>query len=172
MSISIKNTNASEAEELSQIQKAAFKPLYEKFHDEGNPFLRGPEDILRRLNKFNRHFTILLDGKIVGGIFYRLYGKRSPTDEIGVGEYYLARVYIHPDYQNKGIAREAILLCEKEFADAKFYYVDFPEVMEKNRKCYQSAGYCDTGEALTADTYCRLLRSQRQWYQSQSYCHR
>ena len=34
MSISIKITSASEAEELSQIQKAAFKPLYEKFHDE------------------------------------------------------------------------------------------------------------------------------------------
>ena len=151
MSISIKITNASEAEELSQIQKAAFKPLYEKFHDEGNPFLRGSEDILRRLNKFNRHFTILLDGKIVGGIFYRLYGKRSPTDEIGVGEYYLARVYIHPDYQNKGIARKAILLCEKEFPDAKKFSVDFPEDLEKNRRCYEKAGFCDTGRRLEAE---------------------
>lgn len=41
--------------------------LYEKYHDEGNPFLRGPEDILRRLNKYNRYFTIFCDGKIVGG---------------------------------------------------------------------------------------------------------
>ncbi len=148
MSISIKITNPSEAEELSQIQKAAFKPLYEKYHDEGNPFLRGPEDILRRLNKFNRHFTILYDDKVVGGVFYRLYGKRSPSDEIDAGEYYLARIYIHPDYQNKGIARDAILLCEKEFPDAGFYYVDFPEDMEKNRRCYQSAGYCDTGDRI------------------------
>ncbi len=146
MSLSIRITDPSEAEELSQIQKAAFKPLYEKYHDKGNPFLRGPEDILRRLNKFNRHFTILYDDKVVGGVFYRLYGKRSPSDEIGVGEYYLARIYIHPDYQNKGIARDAILLCEKEFPDARFYYVDFPEDMEKNRRCYQSAGYCDTGD--------------------------
>lgn len=113
LNISIKSTDASGAEELSQIQKAAFQPLYEKFHDEGNPFLRGSEDILCRLNKLNRHFTILLDGKIIGGIFYRLYGKRSPTDEIGAGEFYLARIYIRPDYQNKGIAREAILLCER-----------------------------------------------------------
>lgn len=148
MSLSIRITDPSEAEELSKIQKAAFKPLYEKYHDEGNPFLRGPEDILRRLNKFNRHFTILYDDKVVGGVFYRLYGKRSPTDEIGAGEYYLARIYIHPDYQNKGIARDAILLCEKEFPDARFYYVDFPEDMEKNRRCYQSAGYCDTGERI------------------------
>ena len=101
MSLSIRITDPSEAEELSKIQKAAFKHLYEKYHDEGNPFLRGPEDILRRLNKFNRHFTILYNDKVVGGVFYRLYGKRSPTDEIGAGEYYLARIYIHPDYQNK-----------------------------------------------------------------------
>ena len=146
MSLSIRITDPSEAEELSQIQKAAFKPLYEKYHDKGNPFLRGPKDILCRLNKFNRYFTIVYDDKVVGGVFYRLYGKRSPSDEIGAGEYYLARIYIHPDYQNKGIARDAILLCEKEFPDAKFYYVDFPENMEKNRRCYQSAGYCDTGE--------------------------
>ena len=151
MQISIKRTDAAEAEELSQIQKAAFQPLYETFHDEGNPFLRGSEDILRRLNKSNRHFTILLDGTMVGGIFYRLYGKRSPTDTIGEHEYYLARIYIHPEYQNQGIARAAILLCEKEFADAACYYVDFPEVLEKNRKCYQSAGYRDTGERITVE---------------------
>ena len=70
MSISIRITNPSEAEELSQIQKAAFKPLYEKYHDAGNPYLRGKEDILRRLNKKYRQFTIYYKGNIVGGIFY------------------------------------------------------------------------------------------------------
>ena len=151
MSISIKITSASEAEELSQIQKAAFKPLYEQFHDGGNPFLRGSEDILRRLNRSYRHFTILFEGKIVGGIFYRLCGKRVPGYEIGTGEYYLQRVYVHPDYQNHGIAGEAISLCEKEFADARCYYVDFPEVLEKNRRCYQRVGYRDTGERITME---------------------
>lgn len=43
------------------------------------------------------------------------------------------------------------MLCEKEFADAKVYYVDFPEVMEKNRKCYQHIGYRDTGERILAE---------------------
>ncbi|NLD87947.1 MAG: GNAT family N-acetyltransferase [Clostridiales bacterium] len=148
MSVSIKNTNPSEVEELSQIQKAAFKHLYEKHRDDSNPFLRGPEDILRRLNKFNRHYTILYDGKTVGGIYYRLYGRRIPDYEIGAGEYYLARIFIHPDYQNKKIARNAILLCEKEFPDARLYYLDLPEDMEKNRRCYQSVGYRDTGERI------------------------
>lgn len=148
MQISIRITDPSEAEGLSQIQKAAFQPLYEIYHDERSPFLKGPEDILCRLNKWNRHYTILCDGEIIGGIYYRLFGKRSPNDTIGNGEYYLARLYIHPDYQNRGIARNAILLCEKEFPDAKSYYVDFPVDMEKNRRCYQSAGFCDTGDRV------------------------
>ena len=42
-------------------------------------------------------------------------------------------------------------MCEKEFPDARFYYVDFPEDMEKNRRCYQSAGYCDTGDRICMD---------------------
>lgn len=149
MSISIKATIPAEAEILAQIQKDAFRPLYEKFHDERNPFLRGPEDILWRLNKNNRYYTILYNNKIIGGIFYRLHGKLNPTEDLGVGEYYLARIYIHPDYQNKGIAKNAILMCEKEFPDAKTYYVDFPKVMEKNRRCYQSVGYVDCGKELT-----------------------
>jgi len=148
MSISIRITNPSEAEELSQIQKAAFKPLYEKYHDAGNPYLRGKEDILRRLNKKYRQFTIYYKGNIVGGIFYWVSGTMPNGNELKDGEYYLGRIYIHPDYQNRGIARDAILLCEKEFPDARFYYVDFPEDMEKNRRCYQNAGYCDTADKI------------------------
>lgn len=151
MNISVRPTVPSEAEALSQIQKAAFLPLYEQFRDPGNPYFRGPEDILRRLNKNFRQFTIFLDGKIVGGIFYRLYGALLHDHVMGAGEYYLQRVYIHPEYQCMGIARTAIALCEKEFPDAKFMYVDFPEVLEKNRKCYSGAGYRDTGIKCTME---------------------
>ena len=148
MCVTVKATSPSDAEELSQIQKAAFKPLYDKYHDARNPYLRSAEDVLCRLNKLYRHFTILYDGKTVGGIFYRMHGKWNPTDELGAGEYYLGRLYIHPDFQSRGIARDAILLCEKEFPDAKAFYVDFPDDMEKNRRCYYNAGYRDTGEKI------------------------
>ena len=146
--IRIRITEPAEAQELSQIQKAAFLPLYERYHDAGNPHLRGAEDILCRLNKNYRHFTIVCDGHVVGGIFYRLRGRRSPTEYIGEGEYYLCRVYVSPEYQNKGIAAKAIALCEREFPDAKSFYVDFPKDMEKNRRCYTKAGYVDSGEEI------------------------
>lgn len=151
MSVSIRPTTKSEAEELCRIQKEAFRPLYEKYQDAGNPYLRGPEDILCRLNKNNRYFTILYEGTMVGGIFYRCRGKRSPGEELGDHEYYLARIYIHPAFQGRGIAGKAILLCEQEFPDASAYYVDFPEDLEKNRACYTGAGFFDTGERVRMD---------------------
>ena len=167
MDISIRATQAIEAEELSRIQKEAFLPLYKKYHDNGNPYLRGAEDILCRLNKNNRYFTICCDGKTVGGIFYRCVGKRSPTEILKCGEYYLARVYISPEYQNRGIARKAILLCENEFIDAKAFYVDFPEDMEKNRRCYEAVGFRDTGERIRVEgapvlaVYKKLVAGER-----------
>ncbi len=148
MNITIRPTVPEEAEILARIQQAAFKPLYEAYHDEGNPYLRGVEDILCRFNEKNCYFTILCDGEIVGGVLYRVSGKRSPWDVLAEGEYYLARVYVKPELQGRQIARTAIRLCEKEFPDAVAFYVDFPEDLEKNRRCYESVGYRDTGKRI------------------------
>ena len=152
MNISIKPTTVSEAEELSKIQKRAFLPLYEKYHDEGNPCLRGVEDIANRLNSdIFRYFTILLDGEIVGGILYKCKGRTPFIDRLEEGQYYLQRVYIKPEYQCKKIAQTAILLCEKEFTNAKSFIVDFPKDLMKNKRCYEKAGFVDTGKRLQAE---------------------
>ncbi len=146
MNITIKNTEPCEAEALVRIQKAAFMPLYEKYRDEGSPALRGVEELLSRMTPDYRVFTILCDGEIVGGVFYRLHGKYTPENFLGEGEYYLCRIWIDPAQQSKGIAAAAILLCEREFPDARRFFVDFPIDMEKNKRCYQKVGFCDTGE--------------------------
>ncbi len=76
MNIWIRATKEEEALELSNIQKAAFQPLYEQYHDEGNPCLRGVEDIANRLgSEFFRYFTIFLDEEIVGGVLYKCKGR-------------------------------------------------------------------------------------------------
>lgn len=149
--ISIHPTVPAEANELADIQREAFRPLYEQFHDEGNPCLRGSEDILKRLNDNYRHFTITCNGIVVGGIFYRLRGQLPTSEVLKPGEYYLQRVYIKPEYQGMEIAREAILMCEKSFTDAIAFYVDFPDVLDKNRMCYKNAGYSDTGKRIVLD---------------------
>ena len=35
--------------------------------------------------------------------------------------------------------------------DAKLFSVDFPEDLPKNRRCYEKAGFCDTGKRLEAE---------------------
>ena len=106
--IIIRPTIEQDAEILCAIQKQAFEPLYERYHDEGNPFLRGTEDILKRLDTpFFRYFTILEDGKIVGGISYKCMGRVPFLDELKKGECYLQRVYIKPERQCNRIAQTA-----------------------------------------------------------------
>lgn len=149
MNISIRVTQENESLELCSIQKDAFLPLYEKYHDKGNPYLRGVEDIANRLNSdYFRYFTIFLDDEIVGGVLYKCKGRTPFVENLEQGQYYLQRVYIKPELQCKGIAQTAILLCEKEFPNAKCFFVDFPEDLMKNKRCYEKAGFVDTGKRL------------------------
>ena len=135
----------ADVEILTRIQKDAFYPLYQQLHDPSNPYLRGREDIERRLdNPFTHPFTIEYDGCIVGGLWY-VSGRKVPLCELQPHEYYLGRVFITTDMQGKKVARQAILMCEEYFPDAVKYYVDFPDVLEKNRRCYAGAGYRPTG---------------------------
>ncbi|MCH5286484.1 MAG: GNAT family N-acetyltransferase [Christensenellaceae bacterium] len=150
--ITVRPTVHGDADILCALQKAAFQPLYELYHDAGNPCLRGPEDILRRLDHpAFQYFTILDGEEIIGGVVYRRCGRTPFVDELQAGEYYLLRIYVKPDCQSRGVGRTAILLCEKHFPDARKYYVDFPRELEKNRKCYMSAGYRDSGKELEAE---------------------
>ncbi|MBR6651267.1 MAG: GNAT family N-acetyltransferase [Clostridia bacterium] len=149
MEVSIRKTHENEASELCKIQKSAFLPLYEKYHDDGNPCLRGVEDIANRLNSdYFRYFTIFLDGEIVGGVLYKCKGRTPFVDELEEGQYYLQRVYVKPEYQCKKIAQTAIILCEKELLNANCFFVDFPEDLVKNKRCYEKAGFVDTGKRI------------------------
>ena len=161
--ITIRPTVLSEAPILHEIQKQAFRPLYERYHDANSPYLRDITDITRRIESpaFSQ-FTILDDEKIVGGIYYHTSGSTLFIPELKKDEYYLGRVYISPEAQGKHIARTAILLCEKQFPDIKTYYVDFPSDLEKNRRCYMGAGYQETGitHAIQPGLTLELLKKQ------------
>lgn len=147
--ITVKRTKEADVQTLSDIQRAAFMPLYERFRDQGNPALRGKEDIERRLGTdVFACFTIFSQDEIVGGLWYKLKGQTPSGETLGDGKCYLQRVFIRPDMQSRGIARQAILLSEKEIADAKEFCVDFPETLSKNRRCYENAGYRDSGKSL------------------------
>lgn len=148
--ITIRRTIKEDVSTLIKIQKEAFKPLYEKYHDKGNPYLRDENDISSRLDHEDSiYYTIMDNRQIVGGILYKRNCSTPFCEMLSDGEYYLCRVYIKPDVQGKQIARTAIKLCEESFTDAIKYFVDFPKDLEMNRRCYESAGYTDTGKRLS-----------------------
>lgn len=157
--ITIRPAEEGDADILSSLQKEAFLPLWERYNDLGNPYLRGPEDIAWRLNSPHfRLFCILDDNVIVGGILY-LYPGNSPIT--ASREYYLQRVFIKPERQNHGIAKKAILLCEKELNDATLFTVDFPADLEKNRRCYIGTGFKDSGRRIETESGVVLARYEK-----------
>jgi len=122
--VKIRLTEESDAQILSEIQRQAFLPLYKRYRDAGNPYLRSVEDIVKRLNNPRfRYFTILENEDIVGGVLYRTEGKGNFFESLDKGEYYLQRIYVRPDRQGRNIAQKALLLCEKEFEDLAHIYV-------------------------------------------------
>lgn len=130
-----------DAELLAMLQHDAFLPIWEIYHDERNPCLRGAEDIADRLdNPRNSYFRIISDGETVGGIwFYRI------SDE---GKYYLNRLYVAPERQRQGIASAALKLGIGRLKNAGRIEVDFPTGLEKNRRFYESCGFADTGRRI------------------------
>lgn len=140
MKIEITLATAADAEGLVAIQQQAFKRLYEIYRDEGNPYLRGTDEIISWLERPNwRVYKIIADGVLCGGVSF--------CERNGMpGVYYLARIYILPELQRKGIASAAILLCEDTVANANLWTLDFPVKEIMNRKCYEKAGYTDSGK--------------------------
>lgn len=140
MNVEIVPATIKDAEDLVTIQKSAFKRLYDIYHDDGSPYLRGTDEIIRWLESPNwQVYKILADGALCGGVsFYERNGMP--------GVYYLARIYISPRMQSNGIASRAILLCEAAVTNASIWTLDFPVDQIANRRCYEKAGYTDTGE--------------------------
>ena len=140
MNVSIQPAIAEDFDELAEIQKQAFKRLYEIYKDEGSPYLRGAEELILWSEHPNwRVYKIIVDKALRGGIAF--------CERIDMpGVYYLARVYILPEYQSKGIASTAIQLCENTIYNATLWKLDYPADQIANRRCYEKAGYTDTGE--------------------------
>ncbi|MEX1307731.1 MAG: GNAT family N-acetyltransferase [Eubacteriales bacterium] len=122
---------------LLEVQKLAFKPLYEIYHDEQSPYLHTTADMQARMDMPGSDcYKILLDETIVGVV--RIV-QHNPT------RFQLVSVSILPEYQNRGIAQKAIALAESLYPEAQTWSLDFPIDRPMNKKCYENLGYRDTG---------------------------
>ncbi|WP_395940854.1 GNAT family N-acetyltransferase [Bacillus sp. FJAT-22090] len=131
-----KATNA-DAEQLFDIQRSVFMPLYEKYQDhKTTPVNQTFERFEERL-KIGDFYKIILDHTIVGSV--HVYAK-SP------GVMRLHMINILEEFQGKGIAQQVMLRIESMYPEASIWELD--TILQEKRNCYlyEKMGYVQTGD--------------------------
>jgi ribosomal protein S18 acetylase RimI-like enzyme len=124
---------------IQNIQRKSFMPLLNKYHDYHiNPAMESVESIKEKIDKANTTAYIFqLDNANVGWV--RVTELEDNTCKISC-------LCVLPEYQNKGVAQEALKIIEKNHSKALKWILD--TIHEEKRNCYlyEKLGYTRTGE--------------------------
>lgn len=129
--IDIRDASASDAAEILEIQKLAFRGqgiLYNDFMLP--PLVQTLEELIQ---DFKKHVFLkaLYEGRVVGSIRGRAEG----------GTCFISRLSVHPEYQNRGIGKKLMLAIEKRFDSVRRYELYTGQKSEKNIALYARLGY-------------------------------
>ncbi|WP_066175803.1 GNAT family N-acetyltransferase [Bacillus marinisedimentorum] len=138
MDIQLQKAIDQDAQDIFDIQVKAFKPLLEKYKDvHTNPANETIERVLERIHHPD-------------GSFYKIVANRRLAGAICIvwkndRRFRISPMFIHPDYQGKGIAQHAIRLTEELFPQAGSW--ELATILEEERNCYlyEKMGYSKTG---------------------------
>lgn len=125
---------------IFEIQRAAYKPLYEKYHDdETNPYMENKEVIFQ---KYTREGTLgyvfAQDDTIVGAVRIALFPESKGAR--------VSALAVHPKYQGRGIAQKALSEIEKMHSSVAKWFLDTILEEEGNCHLYEKLGYVKTGK--------------------------
>ena len=111
--ITLVRAGAEDLETIIAIQRASFKAVYEKYHDEYDPYLEDRERIkwklVERPNSY--YYFVKEDEENIG--FLRVQTNEELT------EAWLGTAAILPPYQGKGYGSEGLRLLEEEFSTVR-----------------------------------------------------
>ena len=141
MEIVVSRFIGSDLDTVFEIQQAAFKPLYEKYHDDRtNPYMETKETTFHKYTRAGTSgYLFYLDGKPVGAVRIHV------DDAERSGR--ISALCVLPQYQGMGIAQEALLEIEKFHPEVERWFLD--TVLEESGNChlYEKIGYQKTGKA-------------------------
>ncbi|MFA0814491.1 MAG: GNAT family N-acetyltransferase [Anaerofustis sp.] len=140
MEIHFKKADRTNAQQIHDMQVAAFLPLYEKYRDEEtSPVTAGIEKVREKLSEADSD-TLLIedDGRDVGAIRIK-----KITDTCRR----ISAFFILPEFQNRGIAQQVIAQIEADYPDAAVWELD--TILQETRNCYlyEKVGYRRAGES-------------------------
>lgn len=121
-----------------KIQQESFTPLLHKYHDyDINPAMETVEIIREKINKSNTSaYTFRLDNINVGWV---------RVSELEDKIFKISGLCVLPEYQNKGIAQEALKIIERIFSDALQWLLFTINEEKGNCHLYEKLGYGKTG---------------------------
>lgn len=108
--IRLEQAKADDLEAIISIQRASFKAVYDKYHDEYDPYMEDEERIRWKLaERPNSFYYFVKDGEEIVG-FLRVQTNDEQT------EAWFGTAAILPKYQRKGYGSEGMRLLEKELS--------------------------------------------------------
>ena len=135
----VQRASIDDAELIYAMQIEAFKPLLAKYKDyETSPANESLDRTMDRLNqKQTDYYLIIFRSLPIGAI--RIVKKAGHC-------YRISPIFIHPEFQGKGIAKATMQTIEKMYSDSLVWELD--TILEERKLCglYESLGYMATGK--------------------------
>lgn len=80
----------------------------------------------------NKYFKIVYEGTIIGGVLITSTGREHGT---------INRIYILPEFQNRGFGSKIIDLLEQKFSQVKYWQLESQEYSTRNVHFFEKKGY-------------------------------
>lgn len=127
-----------DAEKLTEVQIKTFDDDARRFFGQPNGGPPGYNSVKWQMMIMRKgiYYKILDANMIIGGII---------VFRVKPGHYNLGRIYIDPEYQDKGIGTQAMKFIESTFRDAQKWTLETPKLAYRNHHFYEKLGYVRIG---------------------------
>jgi len=125
----------SDIDAVFEIQRAAYKPLYEKYRDdEWSPYMESKEFVLQKYTRVNVvGYVFEIDSIKVGAVRITIYPEIKKAK--------ISALCVLPEYQGQRIAQRALLEIEKIHSEVETWFLDTILQEEGNCHLYEKIGY-------------------------------
>lgn len=155
MAIKLEKAQETDAQQLLDMQHAAFLPLLEKYRDfDTSPAVEPLEKMEARIAEPGGGvYKILADGKLTGAIRIR----QKDCDEFWIGPLFIA-----PCFQGAGLAQAALRAAEERHPEAASWHLG--TLLEEAGNChlYEKMGYARTGRLEKLNSRATLVYYEKQ----------
>jgi GNAT superfamily N-acetyltransferase len=143
--VRLERAGNSDANTLADISKRAFHsdvhvgaPKGDEGSSDGGGGPPGYDssEFQSRMMKVCQYYKMIYDGRVVGGL---IASRRRP------GHYELDRIFVDPEYHNKGIASRAFEQVWALYPDARIWTLGTPEWNVRTRHFYEKLGFVQVG---------------------------